>query len=216
MMDQNSNLDRLLAGAKESAPEDLLERLEQVAHRQYGGQRRLPSVARGLTGACLAAAAGLLLVWSQRPTDELSIHAEKLVVGPKLAFEQDSESVPPSAADSESEPKAAPSAKVFTKARPALPEKVTQPALSQELGVLARVRQALREGNAKQALQVLDQHGPELQLGQLRLEAEVLRLEALSKLDAKDEASKRAQRFIQENPNSPLVDRVRGYVEEQR
>ncbi len=151
----------------------------------------------------LALAAGIpLSLWFARPAFA-PITAEKV---------QASSAIPLRSA--EPLPAVVPPKQAPSERPPALAVKPRPPALSEEVAVLAGVRAALHAGDAKRALSVLNQHRVALQVGQLRLEAEVLRLEALSSLGAKQEVSERARRFIDENPNSPLVDRVRGYVAE--
>ena len=48
--------------------------------------------------------------------------------------------------------------------------------------------------------------------GGCRLEAEVLRIDALAKVGRKDAARQRAEAFLRRHPNSVLATRVRAHV----
>lgn len=189
--------------ARESAPPDFLTRLEQMAQRTYRAEQRARRVRWGVAGAALAlVAAAALILPPSRPVVS-PITAEEL---PKKSVTQ-LEHAAPRLTVARSEQVLMP--------QPRLPETKPRPSvLRREVAVLAEVRKALQAGEAKQALAVLDQHRAAFQVGQLGLEAEVLRLEALSQLGETKQASERARRFIDKNPNSPLVDRVRRYLTE--
>ena len=210
-MSQGSDQERLLSRGKEAAPPDFLARLERAAQEAYRCRARAQR-RRKFLGVCAALAAVVPLGWALQGREGTSITAEQ--VRPRAPLSMTAKTttgvVPPEAtalpsAIEQQEP--AP-----PKRPPAASVKVRPPALSQELAILAQVRRALEDGKPKQALDVLDRHGKDLKAGQLRLEAEVLRLEALSKLGEEQEAIRRARQFIDENPDSPLSDRVRGYV----
>ena len=214
MSQESDQTQRLLSEGKEAAPPNLLSRLERSAHEAYRSQERARRTRWKAFGACLAVAALVPLAWLLETAEVPSITAERVrpssdrtpalnvATSPRLPERQ-------AAPFRIEQPEPAP----MTRA-PSPATKPRPPALGQELAILARVRRALESGDAKQALSVLDQHGGDLKAGQLRLEAEVLRLEALSKLGAKQEVSQRARLFIDQHPNSPLVDRVRGFVEQ--
>jgi hypothetical protein len=81
-------------------------------------------------------------------------------------------------------------------------------ALATEVGLLKQAREALRQGDAARASSLLDAydsaHG-----SALRAEATLLRVEVLSAQGRSEPARALAQRFVAENPNSPLADRAR-------
>lgn len=85
-------------------------------------------------------------------------------------------------------------------------------ALQAELDALDAARSALSSGNAQGALSLLDTYTREHPRGRLRLEAEVLRIDALAKSGRSDAAAQRAQAFLRRHPNSVLASRVRRYV----
>jgi len=205
--------ERLLSQGKEVAPPDFLERLERATQEAYRAQRRLRRTRQKLLGACAAVAAVVPLAWAALAGPETPrITAEQFtLVSDRSTTVQTTRGADPR------EAKAAPLVveqpePLAPKPPPAASAKPRPPALSQEIAVLAQVRRALETGEPRQALAVLDRHSATLRAGQLRLEADVLRLEALSKLGAKQEANERARSFIDQNPNSPLADRVRGFV----
>lgn len=85
-------------------------------------------------------------------------------------------------------------------------------ALQAELEALDAARSTLSSGNAQGALSLLDTYTREHPRGRLRLEAEVLRIDALAKSGRNDAAAQRAQAFLRRHPNSVLASRVRRYV----
>jgi len=93
-------------------------------------------------------------------------------------------------------------------AKPAL----TSEALRAELMALDAARAALAAGNGQGALSLLDAYDRGNPRGLLRLEAEVLRIDALAKSGRSDAAQKRAKAFLARHPNSVLASRVRGYT----
>lgn len=213
-MSQNGDHgDRLLTKGKESAPPNFLSHLERATHEAYRARARARR-RRWLGGACLSLAALVPLAWLLESPEAPSITAEQI-----RATTERTPAVNVTPRTRSPEPKTAPAPveppdPAPVKRAPAPSAKPRPPALGEELAILARVRQALANDDAPRALSVLEEHGKDLKAGQLRLEAEVLRLEALSKLGAKQEVSRRARSFIDQNPNSPLVDRVRGFVDE--
>ncbi|XYH94091.1 hypothetical protein ACMHYB_40520 [Sorangium sp. So ce1128] len=85
-------------------------------------------------------------------------------------------------------------------------------ALQAELDTLDAARASLSSGNAQGALSLLDAYTREHPRGRLRLEAEVLRIDALAKSGRTDAAAQRAEAFLRRHPNSVLASRVRRYV----
>jgi hypothetical protein len=87
--------------------------------------------------------------------------------------------------------------------------------LESELAALDRVRAELSRGNMTAALAELDQYDRQFRRGgSLGAEATRLRLEALSKAGRASEARDLASRFIASDPDNPLVDRARAYLQE--
>ena len=89
-------------------------------------------------------------------------------------------------------------------------------ALSAELGVLDIARSKLAAGDARGALTVLDEYARTFPRGRLGLEAEVLRIDALSRAGDSAAAKRRAEAFLKRHPKSVLAQRVRGYLDEPR
>jgi hypothetical protein len=87
-------------------------------------------------------------------------------------------------------------------------------ALSAELGVLDVARSKLGSGDARGALAVLDEHSRKFPRGRLGLEAEVLRIDALSRAGETAAAKKRAEAFLKRHPKSVLAQRVRRYLDD--
>jgi len=81
--------------------------------------------------------------------------------------------------------------------------------LAQELVALDTVRAALAGGDATGALSLLDTYGRAYPHGELALEAEVLRIDALARSGRADVARRRADAFLRRHPNSVLAARVR-------
>jgi hypothetical protein len=93
------------------------------------------------------------------------------------------------------------------------PRTTATSALAAELGALDAARSRLSAGDASGALAKLDDYARAYPRGRLVLEAEVLRIDALSRAGQKDQAKKRAESFLRRHPNSVLATRVRGYLE---
>ncbi len=176
-------------------------------------------------GACvaLAATAALLL----RPKDsDLGISAEPQTVARTQPVPRGTPSAAPSAAAPMAAsdvlpiapskvPPIAPSLAVTTKpaaSAAAVPARAAPPSLSDELSALKVASSALSAGDPKAALTALDRYDRVLKGQKLRAEATLLRLEALSRAGQAPAASQLAQRFVEQNPGSPLVDRARSFV----
>jgi hypothetical protein len=86
--------------------------------------------------------------------------------------------------------------------------------LSDELSALKVASSALSAGDTQAALSALDRYDHVLKGQKMRAEATLLRIEALSRAGQAEAASALAQRFVQQNPGSPLVDRARSFVHE--
>ncbi|MGK4003298.1 hypothetical protein WMF31_11785 [Sorangium sp. So ce1036] len=85
-------------------------------------------------------------------------------------------------------------------------------ALQTELKALDAARASLASGNAQGALAHLDAYGRAHPRGLLRLEAEVLRIDALARSGRREAATQRAEAFLRRHPNSVLASRVRRYI----
>lgn len=85
-------------------------------------------------------------------------------------------------------------------------------ALRGELTALDAVRGRLGRGQSAEALAALDAYDRAHPRGRLRLEAEVLRIEALARTGQAEAARQRAQAFLRRHPNSVLASRVQRYA----
>jgi hypothetical protein len=85
-------------------------------------------------------------------------------------------------------------------------------ALAAELAALDIARSRLNAGDANGALLRLDEYTRAYPRGRLALEAEVLRIDALSRSGQRAAAAKRAATFLKRHPNSVLASRVRAYL----
>lgn len=85
-------------------------------------------------------------------------------------------------------------------------------ALREELTALDSARTRLAGGQPAEALLALDAYHRAHPRGRLRLEAEVLRIEALSRSGRQEVARQRAQTFLRRHPNSVLASRVQRYA----
>jgi outer membrane protein assembly factor BamD (BamD/ComL family) len=96
----------------------------------------------------------------------------------------------------------------------AAPAHSAQASLSDELGALKRASSALNADDTSAALSALDQYDHVLRGTKMRAEATLLRIETLSRAGQAGAASQLAQRFVAQNPESPLVDRARSFVQQ--
>jgi hypothetical protein len=81
-------------------------------------------------------------------------------------------------------------------------------ALAEELRAIERVRRALSAGDASGALRELERYESAPHAGQFRIEADVLRIEALTRLGDVVQARALAATFLSKHPESPYVRRV--------
>lgn len=96
--------------------------------------------------------------------------------------------------------------------REAKPEDASA-ALRAELTQLDAARRELANGAPQRTLVLLDAYDRAHPRGRLKLEAEVLRIDALAKSGRGAAASRRAELFLSRYPKSVLASRVRGYVD---
>jgi hypothetical protein len=94
-----------------------------------------------------------------------------------------------------------------------LPSASTTVTLSDEIDALKVASTALNAGNGPAALAALDRYDHQLKGSKLRAEATILRIQALARSGNAQAASDLAQRFVDGNPDSPLVDRARSFIE---
>jgi len=204
------------AARREPAPEAAQQRIAAAlrAKRQRATAADSRSSAwRGarvwLAVAAAAAVAGAILSL-QVPADPIDITAEAPVSPNTQPHTTDASTAAPAPVQippisSEAPPVApGPSAK-RAPVRPA-------PSLEQELASMQRARAALGRGDASAALAELDQFGRGPGWRQLAVEARLLRIEALARAGRADEARNLARRFVEQNPNNPLVDRARTFA----
>lgn len=106
-------------------------------------------------------------------------------------------------------------APAVTARRPAVTRTTTRapsPALAEELSALDGARAALASGDSRRALAQLEAYAKTHPRGRLQVEAEVLRIDALSRAGERQAAAKRAEAFLRRHPNSVLASRVRSYL----
>jgi hypothetical protein len=87
------------------------------------------------------------------------------------------------------------------------------PTLTEELAALDAARAALRGGDVQGSLSLLDHYSQSFPKGNLALEAQVLRIEALAKSGNSQAASTLAKAFLAHHANSLLASRVRRFVD---
>lgn len=94
--------------------------------------------------------------------------------------------------------------------------RATEPRATSFADEVALVEQARREaaGNPSAALATLRRYEREFPRGQLRLECEAIRIEALANAGRRAEARRRAERFLRAHPRAPYVDRIRQIAEQ--
>lgn len=106
-------------------------------------------------------------------------------------------------------PIAAPAVQAVTRG----PERVArESSVKAELGLLEQARSALSGGNSGGALQVLARYAERYPRGSMRMEAEVLKVEALAASGRTQEASRLADRLLVRNPKSVVASRLRRFA----
>ena len=209
---------RLFEAARgEAPPEGAALRTLEAARREYAEEQRANSKfsapRKWLTAAaCIALAADAALLL--RPKERsVAISAEPTS---RARSDSDPRSVPRKAAPSAALPAPlSPPTSAKLAAPSARPNPVPAPAsLSDELSALKVASSALSSGDTQAALAALDRYDRVLKGQKMRAEATLLRIEALSRAGQTQAASTMAQRFVQQNPGNPLVDRARSFVHE--
>lgn len=202
------------AARREPAPEAARQRIAAAlrAQTQRATVAKAPGPAwRGarlwLAVAAAAAVAGGVLSL-QVPADPVDITAEAPAPPSTQQRATDANTAAPAPG-----PRPSSDAPPVTPAPPAKRAPVrTPPSLDQELASMQRARAALGRGDPSAALAELDQFGRGPGWRQLAVEARLLRIEALARAGRADEARNLARRFVEQNPNNPLVDRARTFA----
>ncbi len=213
---------RLFEAARQEQPDAQFLRRVADASRQgerlaSGPRRWSASRWRFRVGAALAAAAlvggVLLLLPRQHQSIDIAPEAVHGVAGRSVQQAASLRSPEPPRATEESPdaPASAPPDRSAGRAGGPTRETAT---LADELAALQRARVALGSGDTNQALRELDRYQSTWKGRQLDAEASLLRIEALSSAGQTERAAAEARRFVQQNPNSPLVDRARGFLEQ--
>lgn len=203
--------------SRRSAREALLQLIAEKNTVSHGGAQaahRAPS--RGarwaVEWAAISLAAAAAVVWCvSQPgsTGSVQLVPETFatVVAQRVA--------PPTPSADEKPNKSVP---VTMAPRPSLPSSPGQsvarpptapPILSREVELLDEARSALAGGDSSSALQKLDEYEHRLGGVMMQDEARLLRISALEHAGRRSESRSLALRFIEENPNSPLVERAR-------
>jgi len=217
---------RLFESARsEAIPSGAEQRALEAARAEIGRQpvatRRISAGHKWLAAAaCVALAAGAALLLRPKDT-KLGISAEPSLLAHARPAPRTSPSTAPqptSSSTSNQAPPIAPSLAVTVKPTPslqAMPLPPVSASLSDEVSALKVASSALGAGDPTAALAALDRYDRVLKGQKLRAEATLLKIEALSRAGQVPAASALAQRFVDQNPGSPLVDRARSFVVKQ-
>jgi hypothetical protein len=212
------------AARQEPLPEQGLERALRAARAEVRSARTKPALlsrpARWtLCAAAVALAAAIaLFLRSKEPLEPISAEpASSLVHGhntgaPSLPTATPTTATPTTASETP-RAKPAPVSSAPTSA-PAHSAHAEPASLSDELSALKRASSALNAGDTHGALTALDQYDHVLKGTKMRAEATLLRIETLARAGQAGAASELAQRFVAQNPESPLVDRARSFVQQ--
>ncbi|HEY3252816.1 MAG TPA: hypothetical protein VGJ91_02675 [Polyangiaceae bacterium] len=209
---------RLFEAARNEAVPDGAERRALEAVRREFSQKtsaraRFSEPRKWLAASLvLAIAAGSALLLRPKPVS-LGISAEPTTLAHP---EPERRPVPRIEAPSAAVP-SVPSPPVVPKLVPSAAPSAAHSAvasLSDELSALKVASNALAAGDARAALAALDRYDRVLKGQKLRAEATLLRIEALERAGQAPAASALARRFVEQNPDSPLVDRARSFVHE--
>ena len=203
----------------EAVPEGAQQRALEAARRE--SSRQTPTSARlsarrkwPVAAACVAIAAGAVLVLRPREVS-LGISAEPVSVAHTEPERRTTSRMETPSAEAPST--AVPSLPMAPKPAPLVAPTAVHSApasLSDELSALKVASSALSAGDPQAALAALDGYDRVLKGQKMRAEATLLRIEALARGGQTEAASVLAQRFVEQNPGSPLVDRARSFVHE--
>lgn len=203
------------AARREPAPEAGRQRIAAALRAQMQRKTLETSRLRAWRGArvwllvaAVAAVAGAAMLSMHAPEAPIDISAEALA--PPSAQRQTTgahTAAPPPRPPRSSDPPPVASSPSAKRAPVRTP-----PSLDQELACMQRARAALGRGDAAAALAELDRFGRGPGWRQLAVEARLLRIEALARAGRAEEARNLARRFVEQNPNNPLVDRARSFA----
>ena len=208
---------RLFQAARDEAPSAGAEqRLLAAALREVRSTEQASPVAlrRGvivsaLSATALLAAAFALQLSRQKPLDPISAEPAQ----PRSAAPKTTPAAPSApSASALPAPLPAPSSVRSTLSAPR-PSASAAATLSAELDALKVASSALSAGDAAAALAALDRYDHVLKGSKLRAEATLLRIQALARAGNTGAASALAQRFVEQDPDSPLVDRARSFIQ---
>ncbi len=203
------------AARREPLPERAMERALLAARAELGAPRSKPALlsppARWtLFAAAVALAAGVaLFARHKEPSERISAEPASTL---QLAHNAQAPSA--SAIALTAAPSPTPSSKPAPIFSAPAPTHSAPASLSDELSALKRASSALNARDTSGALSALDQYDHVLKGTKMRAEATLLRIETLSRAGQAGAASELAQRFVAQNPESPLVDRARSFVQQ--
>jgi len=204
------------AARREPLPDEGMERALLAARAELAAPRsKLILLSRPVRWTLIAAAAAALAAGvtlfarHQDAIDRISAEPASTLQHAHSAQAPSASAIALTAA-----PNPAPSTKPAPIFSAAAPAHSAQASLSDELGALKRASSALNAGDTSGALSALDQYDHVLKGTKMRAEATLLRIETLSRAGQAGAASGLAQRFVAQNPESPLVDRARSFVQQ--
>lgn len=137
--------------------------------------------------------------------------AQPLTTPPPVAFTGSGSANPVEPAATEAEPAPQPPANAAPKRAPAAASKDAS-SLPEELSALESARRALVGGDAKRALQQLDEYSRRFSKPRLGTEAAVLRIEALMANGERARANQLGRDFLAKHTNGPYERRVRSLI----
>jgi hypothetical protein len=203
------------AARREPLPERAMERALLAARAELEASRSKPALlsrpARWTLFAAAAALAAGVALFARHKEPSERISAEPAST---LLHAHDAQAPSASALILTAAPSPAPSSKPAPIFSAPAPAHSAPASLSDELGALKRASTALNAGDTSTALSALDQYDHVLKGTKMRAEATLLRIETLSRAGQAGAASELAQRFVAQNPESPLVDRARSFVQQ--
>jgi hypothetical protein len=85
----------------------------------------------------------------------------------------------------------------------------SEPTIDEEVKLMTAAQAALRSGQPRQALHLLNEHARRFPNGKLASTRAVAHMVALCAMGRADEARSEADRFLAKNPSSPFAERVR-------
>jgi TolA-binding protein len=159
-----------------------------------------------------AAGVGAVVAVTRSPQSDTAATAKAPATTPTVPVASVATAEPPtvSPADLPTAPSAAiPSAPATVHARPSTGDAT----LSEEIASFDRARAALAAGRADQSLVLIDAYEKRFPTGTFIQEAEVLRVEALSRRGDHDAAVRVGQRFLAAHPTSPHAERIRAILQ---